>query len=91
MNKEQELSYNQGQKSAYLALLRICLSELGIGIDHPAVAQAMWVIERQETINALRDLCEQLGDNDWPDDLHLGDVIEKHLVNYLPQKEEDTP
>jgi len=28
----------------------------------------------------LRIECGELGDNDWPDDLHLGDVIEKHLA-----------
>jgi hypothetical protein len=27
----------------------------------------------------LRIECGDLGDNDWDDDLHLGDVIEKHL------------
>ena len=34
---------------------------------------------RAETIALLRDLCAQTGDNDWPDDLHPADVIEKHL------------
>lgn len=27
----------------------------------------------------LRSECADLGDNNWPDNLHLGDVIEKHL------------
>lgn len=39
--------------------------------------------ERQETIKSLRGLCKDFGDNDWPDDLHLADVIEKHLGKYL--------
>lgn len=36
-------------------------------------------VERAETVAALRRLCDYLGDNDWPDDLHLADVIEKHI------------
>ncbi len=31
----------------------------------------------------LRNVCKDFGDNDWPDDLHLGDVIDKHLARYL--------
>lgn len=29
----------------------------------------------------LRIECAELGDNDWPDDLHLGDVIERHFAD----------
>jgi len=43
--------------------------------------------ERRDVINALRQLCADFGDNDWPDNLHLGDVIEKHLAPYLYESE----
>jgi hypothetical protein len=36
-----------------------------------------------ETVKVLRQVCEQHGDNDWPDDLHLADIIEKHLWRHL--------
>jgi hypothetical protein len=40
-------------------------------------------LEREKTISALRELCAAFGDNDWPNDLHLADVIEKHLGKHL--------
>lgn len=39
--------------------------------------------ERAEAVAVLRRLCAKHGDNDWPDDLHLGDIIDKHLGRYL--------
>jgi hypothetical protein len=32
---------------------------------------------------SLRNLCRDFGDNDWDDDLHLADVVEKHLGRHL--------
>lgn len=78
-----ERSWQMGRKSAYTALLRQCLRELGADRDDPEQELAMRVVERQETVVALRELCEDFGDNDWPDELHLGDVIEKHLARPL--------
>ena len=39
--------------------------------------------ERQDIVIQLREICAEFGNNDWSDDLHLGDVIEKHLAKYL--------
>jgi len=39
--------------------------------------------ERAETILFLRELCEEFGDNEWKDDLHLKDILEKHLAKRL--------
>ncbi len=39
--------------------------------------------ERADAVRVLRGLCQEFGDNDWPDNLHLGDVIEKHLGKHL--------
>jgi hypothetical protein len=33
-----------------------------------------------DVLRALRLACAEVGDNDWPDDLHPADVIEKHLL-----------
>ena len=41
------------------------------------------LIERHEAIASLRELCADFGDNDWPDELTLGDIIEKHLARHL--------
>ena len=76
------LSYIAGRKNAYTALLRDCLRALGHDPDDTTLA-AQLASERQEAITALRELCGPFGDNDWPDDLHLVDIIEKHLGRYL--------
>ena len=43
--------------------------------------------EREVAVAALRELCGEYGDNDWADDLHLADVIEKHLRRHLDAKQ----
>src|SRR2546423_657496 len=43
--------------------------------------------EREDVVKLLRDACEEHGDNDWPDNLHLTDVIEKHLLDYFKASE----
>jgi hypothetical protein len=35
--------------------------------------------ERLRTIRELREVCALIGDNDWPDDLDLADVVQKHI------------
>lgn len=39
--------------------------------------------ERSDVVKLLRELCAAYGDTDWPDSLHLYDVIEKHLARHL--------
>lgn len=39
--------------------------------------------ERAEAIAYLRRLCERYGDNDWPDDLLLAEILEHHLADPL--------
>ena len=52
------------------------------------VPDGSWIIEREAAIRVLRCVCSEFGDNDWPDDLHLSDVIEKHLYRPLSRQEE---
>jgi hypothetical protein len=40
-------------------------------------------VERKGAIRLLREICEAHGDNDWPDDLQLEDILEKHLLRHL--------
>jgi hypothetical protein len=77
----EEAVYARGERAALLSMLSHVLRQLGY--DDVATKQAAWVTEREETIARLRDVCEDFGDNDWPDDLHLGDVVEKHLTRHL--------
>lgn len=78
MNEEQERAYEQGEKAAYARVLSVCVD----GLQQDGNGER-WRVERAAIVAALRGLCEEFGDNDWSDDLHLGDVIEKHLARHL--------
>lgn len=76
-----EQSYIEGSRRAWTGMLRLCIAELGEA-DREKHA---WILERQETVAMLRRVCALVGDNDWPENLHLGDVIEKHLYRHLAE------
>lgn len=76
-----EQDYVEGSRRAWLSILQLALRHLEI--DDVEAGKARWVSERQEIIAKLREICKRYGDNDWPDDLHLADVIEKHLYDHL--------
>ena len=76
-----EIDYTRGSRMAWLSMLQTCLHQLGR--DDPKANSSRWVLEREQTVQALRSVCANHGDNDWTDDLHLADVIEKHLENHL--------
>lgn len=78
-----ETSYIQGQRWAWHMMLVKCLNELGY--DSPEWDKYRWIHERETTIHMLRSECARLGDNDWPDDLHIGDIIEKHLLRHIEE------
>ena len=72
-----EQSYEEGSRMAWTNMLRTCCRELGYG------SQYNWILEREETIKLLREVCGNYGDNEWQRDLHLADIIEKHLYRTL--------
>ena len=78
---ESEQHYERGYRAAWVEMLQECLRRLGY--DDPETAHVRWVREREEAVGKLREVCEEYGDNDWPDNLHLRDVIEKHLWRHL--------
>ena len=45
--------------------------------------ETQWEIERKAIAAQLRIACDDFGDNDWGENLHLVDVIDKHLVRHL--------
>lgn len=81
-----EQDYIRGSRAAWHAMLQLCLRELGI--DDPVAGHVRWVSEREHTVAMLRDVCERHGDNDWPENLHLADVVEKHLGRHLGHLED---
>lgn len=76
-----EDDYVRGERMAWSLMLQQCLMHLGYKSEEGSMAG--WILEREAAIRALRDVCERHGDNDWPEDLHLGDIIEKHLTRHL--------
>ena len=46
--------------------------------------------EREDLVKYLRGVCRKHGDNDWPDNLHLLDVLTKHLLDYMDLEEEES-
>lgn len=76
-----EQDYINGMRSALTHMLAHVLKELGY--DGSEGAATKWILEREAAISTLRRICEDYGDNDWPNDLHLSDIIEKHLERYF--------
>ena len=76
--------YELGRRGALLKVIQDCFNALRV--DDPARGQAAWVLERQELILHLRRLCAIYGDNDWTEDDHLGDVLDRHLGYWLDHK-----
>lgn len=86
LEEMRDRAYIEGQRAAWRSQLRNALAELlACGDDDAETKLAALVLERDEIRSKLREVCEDFGDNEWSDDLHLGDVIEKHLVPYLEE------
>ena len=81
--------YSAGRKRALIGVLRSVVGELLIIADDDTTEheanEGRLLIERHEAVLTLRGVCEKHGDNDWSDDLHLSDIIEKHLERHLDQ------
>ena len=65
--------------AGYRAAMRLIAAETFRHLPKGDKDKAALLIERQGAIVALREVCAAFGDNDWPDELDLADIIEKHL------------
>lgn len=74
-----EQEYERGFSAAMQLILARCMPHL----QPQARDLAALVLERSQAVEMLRQVCAERGDNDWPADLHLSDVIEKHLWRHL--------
>lgn len=75
-----EQSWVNGERSALKNQLGQALK--GLMYDKEFTREKL-IKEREEIIAALRDICNDFGDNDWDEELYLPDVIEKHLARHL--------
>jgi hypothetical protein len=89
-DEKNERHYINGRNAALRHTMLHLAHQLGIfSGDDPLVKIAYLYDENQRVRLALRDICEKLGCNDWPDNLDLGDVMEKHLEPALREAFED--
>lgn len=84
MTEDEEPHWIEGNKAAYRAIFSECSRHLPDIKD-----EARRLSERAETIALLRQVCGEHGDNEWDDNLHLADIIAKHLWNHLESEPED--
>ncbi len=83
-----ERAYIEGARAAWRRQLQAALGELrsyGAEVDTEQRLAAA-VLELDDTRAGLRELCRDHGDNDWPDNLYLRDVVEKHLAPHLDER-----
>lgn len=82
-----EPSYIAGKNAALRRSIVAMAHELSVfAPEDPAAKVAYLLDERACVQRALREMFELLGCDDWSDDLHLGDVVEKNLLPALKQK-----
>ena len=77
----QEEAYEQGFRMATLRMMGTCRHMLGT--DDAESKLAFLLEERELARVALKELCKEFGDADYPDNLYLPDVIEKRLGRSL--------
>jgi hypothetical protein len=74
-------TYEEGNRDAWLEIFRHAIH--GIGRGGPEWDMAKLIVERERAIKELRWLCGLYGDNDWDSNLHLCDILDKHLARHL--------
>lgn len=72
---EKDAAFEAGRQSAFRTILWTIAAELHG--DEKKVACA--IAELIDVRTALRELGDDLGCEPWPDDLHLGDVVNKRI------------
>lgn len=45
--------------------------------------------EEELIIDKLREICSICGDNEWPDNLYMPDILENHILRYLRENHLD--
>lgn len=81
VEERRESAYLLGNRAAWCKVLSECF--LALGYDNPDIEHVKWIAEREEAIAQLRTICGEYGDNDWDNNLHLADILEKHLYKHL--------
>jgi len=75
-----EKDFEAGKRVVLTQLVLSALKELGY---EKVESLESLIIQREETVHVLRQICTQYGDNDWNSELPLGHVLKEHLWNHL--------
>ena len=78
---KKEINYELGIRQTTINMMLFCLKNLSN--DDPFKMSVNYLIEREQAINTLRQVCERFGDNDWEEDFYLAEIIDKHLWRNL--------
>ena len=78
-----ERDYTRGSNAAWRQVLSMAMRNL----DSQVNKKARWLDERAGLVAALRIACDDFGDNEWDDNLDLRDVLDKHLVRHLHERQ----
>lgn len=75
-----EKMFERGERAAYAKLLGVAVAAL-----YPAADMKLerLLLEREDTVRALRQVCADHGSNEWEPDANLGNVINVHLAPRL--------
>lgn len=76
-----EEAYMRGRKEMAMSIVRRLMPDLELAGD--AATCAALSIQIVDAKSMLRTICDSHGDNDWEDDLHLVDILGKHLHDHL--------
>jgi hypothetical protein len=88
----QDQAWAEGRRSAHRDILRQSLRALGFDLTNQDVMLAQvsaMLIEREEAVAQLREICAAFGDNNWARELNLADILDKHLARHLFQRKKD--
>lgn len=76
-------AFTDGQRSVWRSLVQQGLCHL----EGNEKTRTELLAERADAIRELKSLCEELGlPIEWEDDLHMADIIEKHIYRPLRGK-----
>lgn len=82
LQEMREQAYIEGQRSIAQAQLGDALQRLSYLDDKKYTLETM-LYEREGAIAMLRIVCNDFGDKEWDEKLHLADIIDKHLARHL--------
>lgn len=87
MTEQEEKAYLRGERAALVRIMTECARQLGY--EDPLAKAAALIEEREQAKAKLREVCEEFGDPDFEDDLHLADIIDNHLLKHLQSEDEE--